>query len=175
MLDILKNCAKKGKVVSLYFNKEDNQVHSTGYVHRYNENEIIIAHINPRGEYDGFILNRIDDIYRIEFDGDYERKIRRLYKLKKQKHNTINCAKESLLFDLLDFAKDNEYLISLEFNNDSVTGTIDFYDENYICLNVIDAYGKQNGTSVAAIDQIVTISCDTDYEQDVKLLTSTTK
>ena len=170
MLDIIRNCAEKNKVVSMYFNKEDNQVHSTGYIHRYNEDEIIMAHINPRGEYDGFILDRVDNIYRIESDGAYERKIKRLYKLKKQKHEAVKCKGKSLLADLLDFAKSKEYLISLELGNDSVTGILDHYDDSCIYLNAIDAYGNPDGTSVICIEQLVTVSCDTDYEQDVKLL-----
>lgn len=169
MLKVIRKCFEKQKVVSFYFDKEDNQVHLTGYIYNYNEDEILIAHITPRGEYDGFILRKVDDLYRIDYDGDYERKIQCLYKIKKQAHPIIPCNKNAILYSLLEFANNNDLLLSLELKNDKVTGLVKKYD-NYIQLKVFNDNGIKDGECVINIDDVFVFSCDTDYEQDLKIL-----
>lgn len=169
MLQEIENCFKCQQIVSCYFNKDDNCVHLTGYICGFNENELLIAHITPRGEYDGFVLNNINGLYRIENNGDYENKINLLYKIKKQKHPVLNCSKNDLVSSLLSFSCEEKLLVTLELNNDSITGYVDKYD-NYVKLRVVDEYGKNNGTCIIDIDEIVTFACDTDYEQDIRLL-----
>ena len=171
MIKTLKECYENQKVASFYFNKEDNCAHLTGFLHCYNENEILIAHITPRGEYDGFVLSKIDNLYRVDYSGDYEKKIQLLYKLKSQSHSTVTCDKDSILFSFLEFANKNKYLISMELENASVTGFVEEYDDS-IRLKVINENGVENGGCVINIDEVITFSCDTDYEQDLKILNS---
>lgn len=169
MNKIIEKCFEEHKVASFYFDKEDNCVHLTGIVHQHNEDELLIAHITPRGEYDGFILNKIGNLYRIDYEGEYENKIQRLYQLKAQAHPTVVCNEDGILFSLLKFARENQRLVSLELNTDKVTGIVKKYD-NFVQLQVINENGIKNGRCIIAIDEIVTISCDTDYEQDLKIL-----
>ena len=75
MLNIIEDCWKCKRVASFYFNKEDNCAHLTGFVLFYNAQEIVVAHITPRGEYDGYVYNKLEDLYRIEYHGNYEKKI----------------------------------------------------------------------------------------------------
>lgn len=70
MNKILELCLKEQKIASLYFDKEDNCAHLTGFVHGYNEEELLVAHITPRGEYDGYVLNKISNLYRIDYEQD---------------------------------------------------------------------------------------------------------
>lgn len=171
MFNVIENCFKSCKVASFYFDKQDNQVHLTGFVHCYNESEVLIAHITPRGEYDGFILNRISDVYRIDCGGEYEIKIQTLYELKKESHPHISCNEEGILFPLLAFAKENDYFITAELQNDKVTGRVIEYGD-YIYLSTIDDNGYESGTSIIDVDEVVSFSCDTVYEQDLKILLS---
>lgn len=162
-------CLKNRKIGSFYFNKEDNCMHLTGFVHCYNDREIIIEHITPRGEYDGFILNKMENLYRVDYEGDYEKKIHNLYKLKNQKHPIMPCDVGSLIGSLLKFACERERVVTLELENDSITGIIDEYGD-YIKLQILNENGEKNGNSIIDIDEVVTFSCDTDYEQDLKIL-----
>lgn len=169
LVNIINVCMEKQKLASFYFNKEDNCAHLTGFIHAYNDNELLIAHITPRGEYDGFVLNKMTNLYRVDYDGNYEKKIQQLYKLKKQSHPIVQCNKDEIFVSLLKFACENEYLITLELENDSVTGYVDEY-EDFISLQVLDENGGKNGKCIIDIDEVVTFSCDTDYEQDLKIL-----
>lgn len=174
MINIVNDCMKKQKLASYYFNKEDNCVHLTGFVYAYNDNELLVAHITPRGEYDGFVLNKIENLYRVDYDGNYEKKIQQLYYLKKQTHPIIQCDKNEIVVSLLEFAYENEYLVTLELENDSVTGYVDDY-EDCVSLQVLNDNGDKNGKCIIDINEIVTFSCDTDYEQDLKILSCVQK
>lgn len=169
MQNIIEQCLKECKIASYYFDKEDNCKHLTGFVHYFNEQELLIAHITPRGEYDGFVLNRMDGLYRVDYDGLYEKKIQHLYELKNQTHPVVPCDEEGIVIPLLKFAFENEYLITFEMENDAITGSVDWFGD-YVKLQVIDENGIENGKCIIDIDEVVTISCDTDYEQDLKIL-----
>ena len=173
MIKNIEYCFKNNKIASFYFNKDDNQVHLTGFVHYFNEDEILISHITPRGEYDGYFFNRISNIYRLDYDGDYEIKIQHLYNFKKQSHPCIECDENGILFPLLNYAQNNDLIISCELQNDKITGLVNGYD-NWIYISVIDDKGKENGVSILDIDEVITFSCDTDYEQDLKMLSEKT-
>ena len=54
------------KIASFYFNKEDNCTHLTGFVYALNDSELLVAHINARRGYDGFALNHINNLYRVD-------------------------------------------------------------------------------------------------------------
>lgn len=161
-------------IASFYFNKEDASSHLTGFVHHYNENELLIAHITSRGEYDGFVLKRMEDLFRIEYNGEYEKKIHQLYLLKKQSHPIVECNEEDILFPLLNFAQKKQFLITLKLESDEVTGFVEEYDD-YIHLLVVDENGNENGKSIVNIDDVLAFACDTDYEQDLKLIYNNSK
>ena len=107
MQGILQDCIRTQKVVSLYFDKDNPFSHLTGRILQIRQNEVLIAHISMHGCYDGYILKRIDDLYRVDVDGKYEQKIGRLYSIKGQSHPSISIdvSDRSLLQTLLNFAK----------------------------------------------------------------------
>lgn len=169
MLSILKECMKENRVASFYFNKEDHCKHNTGFVIACNEDEFLVAHINARGEYDGFIRNRLEDVYRIEYGGDYEHKISQLYQLKNQSHPVMEIDPENLLFSLLEHAKQNQLLVTFEMEDESVVGYVASYDD-YISLDEVDFYGRSQGKSIIDINELTVLACDGDDEQDLKLI-----
>lgn len=169
MQQVIDDCFRNQKVVSCYFNREDNSVHLTGFIFDYNDEELLLAHITPRGEYDGFVLNKMENLYRIDCEGKYEKKIHELYKSKHQSHSVVPCNKEKIADALLKYACENGCLVTLELENASVTGQIEKYGD-YISLQVLDENGEENGKCIIDIHEIVTFSCDTDYEQDLKIL-----
>lgn len=49
-------------------------------------------------------------------------------------------------------------------------GFVNNYNDNTICINIIDDYGCDDGISVINLEDILTVSVDTDDEQDALLL-----
>ncbi len=160
----------RNKVIAT-FSDESNRL-LVGFVENYNDSEILISHISPRGCYDGFVLKRIEDICRIDYGGEYEKKIERLYHLKRQKHSLINLTdpEEEIFYSLLDFAKQSDYIISLELEETRISGFVNGYVDDIIYLDVVNDYGTENGISIIKATEVLTVAIDSDHEQDLKLL-----
>ena len=172
MLNVINHCYTNKKVSSFYYDVNQPLVHLTGYISAFNDVELLIEHISIHGNYDGFILKRIEDIFRIDYNGEYEKKIWNLYRIKKQLHKKINILdKNDILSSVLDFCIDNKYIISLEFDESCISGFVKSYNKNYINLSIVNEYGIINGETIVDLNQIVSIAVDTDDEQDIKLLT----
>lgn len=172
MLRSINHCYQNKKLATFYCEEGESQKLFCGYVEKYNNSEILIAHISPHGYYDGLILMHIEDIWRVDYDGDYEKKIGRLYKLREQSHKHIHAIDmgEEILYTLLDFAKQNDYIISIEFSENRISGFVNDYTDDNIYLGVVNEFGAENGTSIINVDEILCIAVDSDYEQDLKLL-----
>ena len=172
MFEILSNFAEKHETVSIYSNLENTFAHLTGYVLKVTEDYVLIAHITEHGFYDGYILKRLEDIYRVDQGGLYEWKITTLYHLRNQKHDLFIQSefKHPLNIQFLQCAKENNKIISVEYEDTVISGFVNDYDENKLFLSIVDEYGRKNGNTIIYLDTIQTIALDTDTEQDILLL-----
>lgn len=168
MSDII-NIFSNQTVVSVFCDSLNPDKHLTGWIFAYSENVVMIKHISPIGLYDGFILVQRDDIYRIDADGKYEKKIYNLYKAKKQEHPHF-LIDEDLYTSLLVFCKKQELIISIELADGILSGFVDAFDDECITMTLVDNYGDSNGQTIVMNSEIVSISVDTQNEQDIKLL-----
>ncbi len=174
MYEILRNFSKTHEVVSVYSNLDNTFVHLTGHIMKVTKNHVLIAHITEHGFYDGYIVKNTEDIYRVDNDGWYERKISTLYHLRNQEHNLLT--KDDLNNDtdlnilLLFCAKKNNKIISIEYGDTIISGFVSNYNQNKLFLCIVDENGQINGNTIIYLDTIQTISLDTDTEQDILIL-----
>ena len=174
MFEILSNFAEKHETVSIYSNLENTFAHLTGYVLKVTEDYVLIAHITEHGFYDGYILKRLEDIYRVDHGGLYEWKISTLYHLRNQKHDLFTQSESTtplkLNIQFLQCAKENNKIISVEYGDTVISGFVSDYNENKLFMSIVDEYGNKNGNAIIYLDTIQTIALDTDTEQDSLLL-----
>lgn len=172
MIRSVEYCFRNKIIASFYYDDCNTQRHLVGYIERFNDSEILIAHISSRGCYDGFILKHIEDIYRIDYGGEYEKKIEKLYKIRGQMHATINTfgSDDEIFYSLMDFVEQNSFLVTLEFAESCITGLVNGYSDDIVYLTIINDYGEEDGISIVHIDEIQTVSVDSDNEQDLRTL-----
>lgn len=166
-------CYENRKVASFYCNQSDVTLHLTGYVEKFNESEVLIAHISEHGYYDGYILKHEEDIFRIDYDGAYEKKIEKLYIAKRQLHPHIDTFlddKDEIFYSLLNYAKIHDLVITVDLGDCYLSGLVNNYEDDTLFLAIIDDSGAKNGMSVIKTDEILTVSVDTDDEQDLNIL-----
>lgn len=166
----IEESCKKHKIANFYFDSENTDNFRTGYVCSYNDDLIVIAHISTRGLYDGFMLYKMQDLFQLETDDEYSKKIKRLYGLKKQKHPEFPTENNDPLRTLLTFAKEKNFIVSLCLEDSYVCGYVNDFDDVHICIDVIDDYGRADGSAEVAIIEVQRIYCDSYPEQDAKLL-----
>ena len=168
----LKRCMANREIVSLYCNSEGVEKHLVGYIVSLDEDTVLIAHISPHGKYDGFVMKRIADIFRIDCGGEYEKRIETLYIEKKQSHpNLFHDDETGILLDtVLRSAKENNYIVSCEYETEIISGFVQHYDDDIFQLDIVTEAGELNGIAVIDAESVLTFSIDSEDEQDLKIL-----
>ena len=159
-----------GEFCSPYFNPDDTCEHLTGYINCFNDNEILVNHINERGEYDGYIWKPMEALIRVEKNGSYEKKICKLYAAKGQEHKELNIDSTNILLSLLQRAKDNNLVVQIDLGDDSVAGFVKNINKEYVELQALFDDGTPDGISVCDLGLVKQVDCDGEYEQDIYLL-----
>ena len=149
MNQILEQIQKEKKLVSLYGHMGGEQTVLTGYILYMTEEELLMAKISSRGEYDGFVLQRPKCFFRAETDGSRERRMGTLYLHKKKSHGRIYKLDQQTCMDaLLRYAKEQGLLMNFNMDQDG-------FEDGFVYLDV---------------QKIVSCRCDTAGEQDILLL-----
>ncbi len=132
---------------------------------------MLIYHITPYGEYDGYALIKAEDIIRIDYGSEYEKCIEKLFQKTNKKHKHFAVNNDSALFFMLcDYAKENALIVTFETCGASISGFIEKYSDSEMWINVVSEYGKNDGKTVVQIDEILAVFVDTQYEMKLKVL-----
>lgn len=173
--EMLENFKKSKKLVSLYSNVENKDAFNVGFIVDYDSEFLLLNSISTYGKYDGILLIYIDDIFRIDIDSKYENKLLKLlsngeiinYEFKR----TGSCMEK-----ILDYAKENDSIISISFfdsdNKSDVVGKVKSYNDNQIEISCYDEYGEADGISYINTDEVNYVSLDS---LDEKMITDLIK
>lgn len=171
MKEILKQCSPE-EVIAIYTNSDDTDSFCEGFVKAFNDEDFLIYHISPHGLYDGYIVKKTEHIYRINQKGMYEQKILNLYSFRNQEHNNINIVDNNIMFSVLEYARKNKLVVSIELFESGVNDIQGFVIENedYICIDQCDDYSQEVGQTHIKLNDISELRCDTDDEIVLRLL-----
>lgn len=168
----IKEFTNKDKVYSVYRNDTNPYSHFTGHT-QIVDDEMLIYHVSPYGEYDGFVLIKTEDIIRIDCDSEYEECIEKLFQKSNKKHHRFAVDNDSALFFMLcDYAQKNVSIVTLETYGASISGFIEKYTDNEMWIDVVNEFGKKAGKTVIQIDEISAVFVDTQYEMKLKTLSN---
>ena len=145
-----------------------------GKVQNVSEKYLLLESISPQGMNDGFILISIDEIYCVDLDTNYSRKIYKLYNLKSQKHDLVPLTEDNNFIDLLRFSKENNLIMEFDYfnyeENLSDQGFVIDIDDLCVSFRTIDNFGKVNGSKILKLENIKRLYCDGYHVRDLKLL-----
>ncbi len=173
----MKNKIKEFKntknIVSIFDDYENTDKFSAGFIVDISDDHILLEHVSPYGLYDGFMVKEIKNVYRITYCGKYERKLDYLYKVQKQSHSKIKSLSDSVLMNLLLHAQNNKLVTTVELFDselEDIQGYVSNISEELIVFDTVDDYGKIDGKSIIKINDITYLTCDSDKEMSIKLL-----
>ena len=167
------NAKENNKLVAIRTNIEDADKFSVGYILGLNDETISIKAINPQGLPDGVFTIQTKDLYGIDIDDIYIRKLEIREKNAKKIFSdipapsffsdvTVNISK------ILLKAKDSRQLIHINFYRDiGLYGLINEIDEEEFVIEVYNEDGLYDGTSVFLIEDIKNINWD---DEDIRLI-----
>lgn len=170
----LKRICENQKIVSVYCD-EDSSKFIVGYICAVGSLYFLIKGINRNGFQDGYILKRIEDIVHLEKDGEYEKKIESLYKLRGTTHKKIDIThNEELLEQTLLLCQKAKNIVTLELIEDDdypLRGQI-ISSSDVVIINKITDYGKPDGEAIVKKESINTLSFLGMDEEDLLLLST---
>lgn len=165
MKEKLLKLQKQNKNVSIYC-CDDNNNFIYGKILSVNDSEFALLMYTPSGNYDGIIVKSIDEIIRIEYDGQYEQKM--------QKFMLRNIDAESYCIDgflitnsILELSLKLNKIVSIELlksGYDDVVGFVDEICDNKCTVKLVDEYGYEDGYSFILISDITQVMLDGERE-----------
>ena len=169
----LKELKENKQIAAFYTNIDDTSKFSVGYVLDYNEDYFLLAEISPKGLNDGFVVNEINNIIRINVDSRYENKIKVLAEYQKTIHENIEFQTDDIVFEVLKFAKIKNYIVSIELINSGfydIQGYVATIEKDNCLINQVTEYGDVDGMAVIKLSDITKISCNSNDEVTLKIL-----
>lgn len=175
LLNVLKRAKEDGHILSIYTDKENTEKFSAGYIQQISEDLVLISHVTPYGLYDGYMIRRIEDIYRLECHGKYEKKLETLYNIQNQNHKKIPHGCGTIFEDLFKFSLDNHLVINIQLHYselEDIQGYVDEFFEDSLIVRQLDDEGNDDGETVISISDITLLTCDSDREMALRLLST---
>jgi hypothetical protein len=169
----LMECKSKHEIVAIYDEQENPSHFGCGFVESITDTHVLLSHITRYGEYDGFRVYELKEIFQVVIGGQYTTKLQKLYELKEQSHPTIEVETDSAIINLLRYAKRNRLVIAAELcdsGDDDVQGFVLEIEADNVEIQLLDDYGRPDGTCIVETEKITRLVCDCDKLIAIRLL-----
>ncbi len=156
---------KAGQFVEIYENPDDTEKCAVGFVAALDGEWIIMRHIHPTGQEDGYTCRRVENIYRVNVDTRYMRALGLLI----GQDETRSFPGENLRLELLQMAQETGMPVQIELMDSGLWNVTGFVEEAGECVRVhmITDEGDEDGFAVCKLEDVAEIWCGD--EQGVKL------
>lgn len=155
MYNLLNELRNNKILVSVYTDMNNDEYFAVGYIIALTEKDVLMLNIGLYGEFDGYSVIKIVDIYRIEKESKYINKIRKLCNINFNEIFKIDIT-DDLLMDLLNAAiyRHSIVIFSINNNDNTIMGYVDKVKDNCIYVLQIDEYGEDDGYTIFSCDII---------------------
>ena len=171
MKELINKLKNSCKLAAVYSDDDNCDKFAVGYILKNTSDELLMLNISPYGKYDGFSVIRTDDIYRIEYESLYLKKIERLTDKGEISFPELDCG-EYLTDSLMKYSMENEMiaLIKIGGGADVVTGFVSDVTDEFVCLKQISDCGEYDGMTFIGKEQISFIASDDEECRCIKKL-----
>ena len=165
----------KDEIVSVFCNPNDEYSAVVGFVEQVDDDYFILREVHFNGMYDGYVLRKTDEIFRIDYQSHYEHSMKKLYNINEQSHLPVTAG-DNPLFALLCFATERNFVISVGIRDNSeysVSGFIDScnFETKVMIIHTINKNnGAFDGFTVVAFDAIARLRCDNEDDRSYQQL-----
>lgn len=173
MKEILVKALRQKQDIAVYSNAADTTKFAYGKLLCVDDINFALYLISPNGEYDGILVQEINEILYIEYDEPYAQKMQKLCATHVFPEVCFPSETESVKTDTLLYAKENGKVVALEVQYsgmDDITGFVETLENGLCAVEELDAFGQPQGTAYVEIDRITQISCDSQNEQRILYL-----
>lgn len=174
---LLKKAQSDQSVVSVYSDPSDWDSFSVGRIVTVSDEVVVIAALSKLGQQAGFELRQMSEIYRLEVDGQYERKIAALAASggAYARAATVEFQSKDDPIDIVLRASLQDKVVLTIWGDDddsSMTGVITGLDEDTVEIALLDTFGVRDGTAHLSKDEIVALDYNGISEQVLRFLST---
>lgn len=173
MLKILFDFCSKKQIASIYTNSNDVNKFHFGYILSVSEEDIAIHMFSPDGEDDGIIVMDVDNVFRVEENSLYIKKMLNLCPNNGFTPYVLDIESGKIKNSIISFAKKEKHIVSIEllesgFND--IVGLIYEICDNQCKIEQFDEYGNKDGFSYVSIESITKITLLSSEEKRIEKL-----
>ena len=173
MKKILYELYSTKKMACLYSNGADTSKFHFGTVIAINEEEIALQLISPDGDDDGITVIGINNIIRVELDGQYAEKMKKLYAKSLSSIDSPKIENDNITNSILLLAKKERYVVSIELMDsgyNDIVGIVEDIDDIQCKIKQYDEYGYMDGISYCFVNDISKLTFLTQDEKRIMRL-----
>ena len=121
-----------------------------GYIEAVSDEYFIMKGVTRVGYPDGYLLNRYDEVFRLDTNGEYEQRLMHLYNKLGQQHAPFEAAGENLLAAFFDCTLKKHLVVGVgirDYNENSIYAFVKEIDCENQTITLIDLNdnGKETG------------------------------
>lgn len=158
MLEIIRRLCKQHKLCGIYTDRDEADTFEAGYIETFDEEYLLMSAVSPDGEYDGYVVIPVKNIFQIDYDNIYLKDVEKLYK--DEKKEKINLPGGSLLIGAMEYVKTNRVCCTCDFADYSVMGYLTDITDGCAVINVIGENAKPDGYTAVCVGDIRFFSFD---------------
>lgn len=173
MFSIIDDFRKKESWVAVYDNSCDVSKFKFGRFLSVNDSRFAMLLVSPNGDYDGIVVDDVEDIFRIDSAGRYHEKIDKLIRFQSNEISPPCINPQFIDESILSYAKDSSRIVAIELHNSGVFDIIGFVkdvSETMCQVRLVNEYGEDDGDTFIDLRSISEISCDSEDERRVMRL-----
>lgn len=159
MLEIIRRLCKRHKFCGIYTDRSEADKFDAGYIEAFDEEYILMSAVSPDGEYDGYVVIPVKNIFQIDYDNIYLKDVEKFYRYEK-KENINLLGGKSLLIGAMEYAKANRVCCICDFSDYSVMGYLNDITDGCAVINVIDENANLDGYTAVYVGDIRFFSFD---------------
>jgi len=174
--EILEKIKSTNEIVSIHYDPFNMSSCSVGLVEAIDENFVRLKALSTHGQDAGYEVRRINEIFKIEIGGYYEKKIaflnNNIGKVFSEKQLGLPYNEETILMGCLKQAMIHHLIVVVwcEDSEDSIIGYVKQIAKDSICFLSIDDYGKPDGEIFLKKSSIKYMDCNSTKAQVILFL-----
>ncbi|MDR1563850.1 MAG: hypothetical protein LBS74_02725, partial [Oscillospiraceae bacterium] len=137
-----------------------------GFAAQADDEYLIVNEISIHGKYDGYMLRKTENLFRIDYDSYYENSLFKVFNKRNVKHKEIPEEKSTFV-NFIQFAKASGFVVSVgikDYDKNSVTGYIDSIDlegKTFVIHTITqEKEGGFDGFTAVNFDGVFRMRCD---------------
>ena len=171
MLQYITALTEAQEPVCLYDNRETPAKFRFGKIMYADDTDLLLYEISRYGTFDGLSLLQTANVYRIEKNGQYQKRMEILMRSNIFPEVRLDIRSGKIKHSFLRHLASSEKIASVGLEGDeTVTGMVERVDDTAFVMRQIDYYGYEDGQATIALDAITEITCDSREEKVLEIL-----